>query len=132
VKANGFATVNRNVSVPAGKVLRLDIALTRDAAVAGSRSAPAGTASTVLLIGRVLDAKTKRPIAGAVVTAGARRIATNADGLFRVPDLRPGAYRIGISAAGYVAATEDVTLRAGERRAYTFTLTRAASPARRK
>lgn len=133
VKTNGFATASRNVSVHAGKVARLDIALSRDPSGAGS-AAPVIRAnpSTVLLTGRVLDAKTRRPIAGAIVAAGARRIATDRAGVFKVPDLRPGSHRIVISAGGYEAATETVTLRASDRAVHTFTLAKAAAPSRRK
>src|SRR5437763_7644740 len=41
--------------------------------------------------------------------------ATNTDGLFRVPSLRPGPYRVTVTAAGFKKYARDgVTLRIGE------------------
>ena len=131
VKTNGFTPADRNVVVSAAKVARLDFGLTRDRSHAG-RSAVAGNATTVSLTGRVLDARTRRAIARAVVSAGARRIATDSAGRFTVPDLRPGVHRIVISADGYQMASGEVTVRANDRTTFTFTLIKAAAPARRR
>jgi protocatechuate 3,4-dioxygenase beta subunit len=98
-------------------------------------SAPAGVgrrAAAVLLAGRVLDAATRRPVAGAVVSIGATRIATDSAGHFTVPALRQGDHRIVIRAAGYQPASESVTLGPDDRTASTFTLTRVAAPGKRQ
>jgi Carboxypeptidase regulatory-like domain len=131
VQTNGFAPADRNVVVSTAKVARLDFGLTRDRSHA-IRSAVGGNATTVSLTGRVLDARTRRAIARAVVSAGARRIATDSAGRFTVPDLRPGVHRIFISADGYQMASVEVTVRANDRTNFTFTLIKAAAPARRQ
>lgn len=128
VRTKGFGAAGRNVAVAAGKLARIDFALTRDRSSGPAAASP----STVPLVGRVLDARTRLPIAGAVVAAGGRRIATDSLGRFKVPDLRPGVHRIGISADGYQGATESVTLRANDRTIFTFVLTKAAAPSRRR
>lgn len=131
VKTNGFAPADRDVVVSAAKVARLDFGVTRDRSHA-VRSAVGGNATTVSLTGRVLDARTRRAIARAVVSAGARRIAADSAGRFTVPDLRPGVHRIVISADGYQMASEDVTVRANDRTNVTFTLIKGAAPVRRR
>jgi len=131
VKTNGFAPADRHVQVARGRVARLDFALTPDRADAAGRSGVGRRAAGVLLAGRVLDATTRRPIAGAVVFVGATRVATDPSGRFSVPHLRQGAHRIVIRAEGYQQASETMTLGPEERTTSTFTLIRAAAPARR-
>jgi len=131
VKTKGFAAADRHVQVARGRVARLDFALAPDRPDAAGRSGVGRRAAGVLLAGRVLDVKTRRPIAGAVVFVGATRVATDPAGRFRVPHLRQGAHRIVIRAEGYQQASETMTLGPEDRTTSTFTLIRVAAPARR-
>ncbi len=54
--------------------------------------------------GRVLDASTEQPLAGALVVAGADSATTVADGTFRLQHVKPPE-AIGVTLPGYVAAT---------------------------
>ena len=75
--------------------------------------APRPNDTTARMRGRVLAADTGKPVAGATVTLVETRasnpaepqgrwIRTDADGRWEVPDLRPGAYTLSVSKAGYL------------------------------
>lgn len=142
VSKPGYQSVAETVSVEPGASRVRSYQLKRRAVLASATSKPkTGTApgagvvkhtGPALLAGRVLDARTRRPIAGAVVSIGARRTVTNAAGLFRVPALRQGPHRIRIRAAGYRPASEAITLGPDDRTTSTFTLIKAATPSRRQ
>jgi hypothetical protein len=95
--------------------------------IASGVSLDAQTASTGSLAGTVVDG-TGAMLVGAqiVVTSEAsqavRRVQTDTNGTFEVPLLVPGAYRIGIEAAGFRPATAAVSLDVGERRVLTLTM----------
>ncbi len=72
----------------------------------------AGTASaqstTGQVTGRVLDAETGRPIAGAIVTASShswidQSVTTDADGWYVIGLLPPATYTVAVKATGYSA-----------------------------
>ena len=141
VSKPGYQSVAETMSVEPGASRVRSYQLKRRAVLASVPSKPkTGTASGAGLVkrtgaalaGRVLDARTRRPIAGAVVSIGARRTATDAAGLFRVPALRQGPHRIRIRAAGYRPASEAITLGPDDRTTSTFTLIKAATPSRRQ
>ena len=75
--------------------------------------APRSNDTTARMRGRVLAGDTGKPVAGATVTLVETRasnpaepqgrwIRTDADGRWEVPDLRPGAYTLSVSKAGYL------------------------------
>jgi hypothetical protein len=63
--------------------------------------------STSVLIGNVVDASTKAPVSDVVVTAtspslqGEQVVVTDATGLYRVPQLRPGVYTLRLEKESY-------------------------------
>jgi hypothetical protein len=67
--------------------------------------------STGEITGKITDATTKAPIAGASVTAasptGVYKATTNAQGFFAIVSLYPDTYRLTVSAAGYLTAMSD-------------------------
>ena len=62
--------------------------------------------------GRVSDAATGAPLAGARVVSGETASETDADGEFRLR-LRPGTHRLGVSSDGYLSQELEVTLEEG-------------------
>jgi TonB-linked SusC/RagA family outer membrane protein len=78
--------------------------------------APAAAAQQGTITGRVTDEAAGRPIAGARVVLVGTAIAaqTNADGRYRIVDVRPGPVTVRVSAIGYAAVSRPITLAAGE------------------
>jgi len=63
------------------------------------------------LIGRVIDAKTKRPIASAVVyIKGAKAVKTDRYGNYTAGNLSPGSYSVSISKSGYYGQSKKVKI----------------------
>ncbi len=87
---------------------------------------PARTSLTAAgeLVGRVLDAATGRPIAGATVSIGVRSIKTSEAGSFSLPNLVPGAYHISVSSAGFSKEQREVAIRSGANSREDFALKR--------
>ena len=84
------------VTIVANGTLTLDnppISLQGLGSIAGTVTNPAG-----------------QPIAGAVVNATAQQTTTNAQGQYTLSGLLPGAYTLGITAAGYAGATQSTTV----------------------
>src|SRR5271167_498844 len=84
--------------------------------------------TTSALVGQVADA-TNAPVAGATVTItnrdiGTRRSAkTDEDGRFNFPQLKPGAYAVGVEAEGFEPRQNDnVFAGLGEKQTINFTL----------
>ena len=69
---------------------------------------------TGTVAGRVLDAGTRSPLAGAYVTVAERGALTNDDGRFAVSDVPAGLQTVRVALLGYGEATEAVTVVAGE------------------
>ena len=63
------------------------------------------------ITGRVTDASTQQPVAGANVTIGARTVITNADGRYAIA-AQPGDHTVIISLVGYRASSRTVTVAA--------------------
>src|SRR5688572_22751887 len=61
------------------------------------------------ITGRVTDASTQQPVAGANVTIGARTVITNADGRYAI-GAQPGDHTVTVSLVGYRAASRTVTI----------------------
>lgn len=132
VKADGFATADRNIRVAGARVTRLDFGLTPDRPGTIGSSRLGGRAALGLLVGRVLDGRTRRPIVSVVVSVGGTKVTTDRTGNFRVPGLRRGAHRVVLDADGYQQRSETVTLGPDDETTVTFTLMRVVNPARRR
>jgi hypothetical protein len=73
------------------------------------------TARSGQLRGRVIDAVSVAPIAGAVVAVSGRpSVVTGRDGSYRLSALPPGFYQVTISRPGFVEKRTSFTIRAGE------------------
>lgn len=67
---------------------------------------PAGQVpTTATLTGKVVDASSLAPVAGATLTVGGNSTIAGADGSFSLPGLPAGAFALEVAAAGYVAAS---------------------------
>lgn len=81
------------------------------------------------LIGQVIDAKTRKPVAGvAIVISGQPRATTNREGRYAVTGLAPGAYDISVRKSGFSVAETHLTLRPGETAMRNFVLDPKAGP----
>jgi hypothetical protein len=73
-----------------------------------------------VLTGSILDPQS-RAVAGATVelispsTGAVRRIVTNADGLYEIPGLQPGAYELRVSAPGFGTSAQPLRLEVAQR-----------------
>lgn len=75
------------------------------------------------LAGQIVDAKTGRPIAGAIVTiSNQQRTQTNISGDFAFAGLLPGKYQLAISKAGYTVIQGTVSIQAGKTTQASLTL----------
>ncbi len=86
-----------------------------------------GSAQEVSIVGRVMDAVTATPVAGADVSlnSGDARVSTDSNGGFAITNLRPGMYSVHIVRLGY----EELTLEGIEARAESAPLEIAVNPA---
>lgn len=71
-------------------------------------------AQTGTVTGRILDATSMRPLAGATVDAGGRQALSNADGRFLVTNVEVGVQLVRVQLLGYADATAEVTVSAGQ------------------
>jgi hypothetical protein len=122
-----LTTVTHAASVPA----RAAKPATRTTAAPAGREAARGRNATASVVGRVLDARTRGAIGGAVITVAGVRVTSDRAGIFRIPAVPPGSHRIAVAAAGYLTASATIALDAGDRATPTYALTRAV-PARRR
>jgi len=88
--------------------------------------------STGQITGRVVDANTNAPIAGANVTAvsptGSYKAVTGSNGYYAIVSVYPDTYRISVTAEGYSAALSDGnTVNQGSTTAVDFTLTKTTT-----
>lgn len=74
--------------------------------------------------GRVTDAATQRPLAGAqvAVVGAARGVATDAEGRFTLTGVAPGAVTLRAAFLGYAPGTQQVTVAAGQTATVSFAL----------
>src|SRR5262245_18972166 len=81
----------------------------------GARAAPL-VAQQGTISGQVTDQVSSQPIAGArvIVVGTALTVQTNADGRYRLADVRPGQVTVRVSAIGYGSVNRPFTLGAGE------------------
>ncbi len=72
---------------------------------------PAGeTVASVEVTGRVLDVRTRQPVARALVQFGARRVLTDHEGVFRLPEVTSAAGSFRVTKPGYFADNEAAGL----------------------
>jgi len=76
--------------------------------------------------GRVTDDATQQPLAGAAVTIGGHRVASDLDGRFVVNDVSAGADSVQVRMIGYSPATKAVTVLAGQTVLVDVTMTQQA------
>ncbi len=82
------------------------------------------------LRGLVVDAKTGKPVAGAVVSvAGLGSVTTKPDGSFIFPNVAPGTHRIVVRLRGYTDTSAMTVVRAGQAATLNLRLTPSAAPA---
>jgi protocatechuate 3,4-dioxygenase beta subunit len=67
------------------------------------------------LVGQVIDATTKRPVAGAMVSISKQqRIQTDQAGKFAFANLSPGRYQLTISKPGYASIQDRISIESGK------------------
>jgi len=70
--------------------------------------------STGTIRGRITDNSTQQPIAGVIVTVGARNARTQADGRYTVPDVPAGSDLLRARLIGYAPVSQPVMVAAGD------------------
>lgn len=102
----GYLTLTGAAAVEAGRALSLQVGMTPAGGFVDDSPGEIG--------GRVLDARTGEPIAGAQVDLGGALAATSAaDGAFRIPGVPRATYQGAVGAAGYQARRFTVVFPAG-------------------
>jgi len=92
---------------------RADIALLNEPVSEDRR--PAATPERALLLGMVTAADTLEPVHGAqIVLDDSVRARTDADGLFAIDDVSPGAHALGVRAVGFTPQSLGVEIPVGE------------------
>ena len=72
---------------------------------------------------QVVDARTKRPIAGATISFGQQQASTNANGGVSLASLAPGNYQVIVARTGYLPIQRVLSIIAGETARLNVTLT---------
>ncbi|MES3628684.1 MAG: TonB-dependent receptor [Longimonas sp.] len=100
------------------------ILLTGCVAWAAPTPASAQAPATGMLTGDVVHAETEAPLpdVNVVVEDAGRGTATDSDGRYEIVDLTPGTYVVRVSAVGYQAAEQSVTIEADETTVASFAL----------
>lgn len=104
--SSGVASVSST-----GLVTALGVGTSNITATSEGRSGSATLTVTIVMAGRVLDALTSAPIAGAsvqltlIASGSSTTVTTGSDGTWTSSALAEGAYRINASATGYVTTT---------------------------
>ncbi|MCM3905661.1 MAG: carboxypeptidase regulatory-like domain-containing protein [Pyrinomonadaceae bacterium] len=122
VSRAGFAEQERNVRVLPGNSTQENFVLVADNSVdkrIEARRAPLPTAGAEIrkgqLSGRIVDAKTGRPVSGAfVLVAGRRTVMSDRDGSYAFNDLAPGPYRVIARKSEFLDIIASLIVRAGE------------------
>jgi hypothetical protein len=121
VMSAGFSEDQESITIRSGATTRDEFALKRlgdsNRIVRGVPEAPRATTPTRLgrVRGRVVDAASGVPIAGAVVAvSGQQRTVTGRDGSYTLNGLPPGSYQVSISKVGFAEKRTAFNVRAGE------------------
>jgi hypothetical protein len=85
-----------------------------------------GTVTTAVLQGTVIIGTSRKPLAGATVTAGSATTMTDLKGFYRILDLKPGTVTVTVRMSGYYPKTEAVTVKSEEQRDLDFAMTVAS------
>lgn len=119
--SDSYQTASHFLEAQAGATARADFALeprAPDAAVISGKKRSTtteglGTAGSI--VGLVTDARTGRPVAGALVSISKQqRTQTDPAGRFAFADLPPGRYQLTISRPGYSSAQDPVSIQSGK------------------
>ena len=136
VSRDSFQAASRVVEAKAGALTQNDFAL-KPAVLDSGRIQGNQTSTTTVtrpvkpgtLVGQVLDAKTGRPVTGAIVSiSGSQRTPTNQTGNFAFANLSPGNYQVTITKTGYSTVQRMVSIRSGETTQTSFALATPAGP----
>src|SRR5690606_25145134 len=94
---------------PAVTVCRIAPAILAALALSLAAASPALAQAAGAIAGRVSDAETGRPIAGALVTVsdGRRGNVTDTSGAYRIREIRSGRYSVSVRAIGYAPIRRD-------------------------
>ena len=136
VSRDSFQAASRVVEAKAGALTQTDFAL-KPAVIDSGRIQGNQTSTTTVtrpakpgsLVGQVLDAKTGRPVAGAIVSiSGSQHTPTNQTGNFAFANLSPGNYQVTITKTGYSTVEQMVSIRSGETAQTSFALATPSGP----
>src|SRR5687768_10324878 len=74
--------------------------------------------------GRVVDARSQLPVAGAAISVDGARpsAATGSDGRFRLSNISAGTHRLSVTSIGYAAMEQSVNVTSGSTATVEFTL----------
>ncbi len=121
VSGNGFSEAQESISIRAGAASREDFGLKRSADSSRTVRVPTEAPRVITQVrlgqvrGRVVDAATGVPIAGAVVAvSGQTRVITGRDGSYSLNALPAGSYQVSISRAGFAEKRTAFTIRASD------------------
>ncbi len=132
VSQSGLQTKTTQVQVSAAKTTEAVVQFAAgDRIVTPARSSLLGSVSGVTLSGSVLDGE-NYPIAGAKISliqqTSAVAVFTGANGSFQLNNIKPGAYRVIASKAGYGTSLQNITLSFGRGESVEFRLKQQNSP----
>lgn len=139
VSGTGYSAETKSIKVREGNLSREDFALklerrltrqiTEDANRSGIRISERQKISAAGVAGQVIDGRTRRPIAGALISIpGQPRATTDSAGKFFIRNLTAGNYQIAVGKTGYSSEQRSIGLRSGETINVSFTLTTRALP----
>lgn len=104
-----------------GRTILLTLAAALLGAAQLSAQDPSGTVA-----GRVVEGTSREPVAGAAVSVAGRTAVSGADGRFSIAGVPAGARTVQATRIGYGAASQQVTVAAGQTATVELSLTRAA------
>jgi len=139
VNVVGYSTEAKTIKVREGSFTREDFALKAERRAkletvevtdrSGIRISDREQRSKTNVAGQVIDARTRRPIAGAMISIpGQQGAITDSAGRFLIRNLMPGNYQVGVSKTGYSSDQRSIGVRSGETINVSFTLTTRAIP----
>jgi len=121
VTITGFSEDQQSISIRAGAASKEDFGLRRSANSGQTVRVPTEAPRVITQVrlgqvrGRVVDAATGVPIAGAVVAvSGQSRVITGRDGSYSLNALAPGSYQASVSRSGFAEKRTAFTIRAGD------------------
>ncbi|MBA3355509.1 MAG: carboxypeptidase regulatory-like domain-containing protein [Pyrinomonadaceae bacterium] len=132
----GFLAQEKTVTIRPNSNTREDFTL-KPESTAGERTATTRTITPPIkkvvsagqLRGRVVDAKTGKPVPGAAVSImGQRGVVTDQNGVFAFANLMPGTYQVSVRKSGFSDGSGTLAVRAGQTAGANFSLSPKLSP----